>query len=144
MAGPVEEVEDFVIVAVIAGIAFLAFWLLGGFKAIAGLLSGDSGVQQSFTNAAAGFPSGADPGTVPLFQQLQGFFESVRNFGGYVFGSSNGPEYTPKQAAAIDAQIASYQPMTAEQVNNAVQNFSSNVNNFASALQSNPGSLPIF
>ena len=44
------------------------------------------GEAQSVKNAAAGFPNGADPGTIPVFQDAQGVVESVRNFSNYVFG----------------------------------------------------------
>lgn len=142
MAGAVEQAEDgIVIVAVIGAIALLIWWA-GGINFFQGLASGEPGTLQSMKNAFSGFPSGADPGTSPLFQWLQGLAESARNFGGYIFGS-NGSNYTPSQATAIENFQENYQvdPNTLQQ---AVQNGNSDLETWISQVQSNPATLPFF
>jgi hypothetical protein len=125
MANVIDDTENALTLAIGALVIFALVWVLwqfrGLFAGLGGLLNGtaDPGTLQSVKNALAGFPNGADPGTVPAAQYLQGMAESNRNFGNYVFGSDTWNQYssqdevpavpsapTPEQTQMIDAAMS--------------------------------------
>ena len=110
-------------------IILVVFWIIWQYRSYFGFGNGSSGgVAQSAKNALQGFPDGGDPGTVPFAQDFQGFIESLRNASGYLFGSNDSGEYTQQQAASMNQLAASYQLPTQGQVNQAVQNANSFMN----------------
>lgn len=147
MANVIDETENGVILLAALGIGLLVFWIIGGFSFLKGLGTGDAGVLQSAKNAINGFPDGADPGTIPFFQQLQGLVESVRNFYDMVFGPNQDEvdqeTYTQAEADQIDQFTANYKvdPTTLQ---TAVSGAVPAIQNWVGQVQSNPASLPFF
>jgi hypothetical protein len=103
----------------------------------------DPGTAQSVKNALDGFPSGADPGTVPIAQYMQGLFESGRTLSNDVWGTS-GPDPGSATVDQADAALAAYQPPSYSQLQSAYTQAPVAINNFLNTIQTNPGSLPIF
>jgi len=116
MANVIDDTENLAVMAVGLLLLGAVVYILWQFRDFFGLGAQDAGTLQSLKNAGAGFPDGADPGTVPAAQYMQGVVESFNNFHDYVFGSpedgSNSPAYV--EPAPIDPA----------QVQQAVQNFS--------------------
>jgi hypothetical protein len=142
-----DFLDDFDTVATFFALAVL-LWLAWHYKATLGKLianatSAPPGVIKSATNAANGFPSGADPGTVPVAQYTQGLFESGRTLYNDVFGTS-GPDPGSATVDQADVALAAYQPPSYSQLQSAYTQAPVSINNFLNTIQTNPGSLPIF
>jgi hypothetical protein len=107
MASLIDDTEDAVVLGLSLVLVGLCAWAL--YKGWSLLQPGaDAGKAQSLKNALNGFPDGADPGTIPAAQYLQGIVESVRNFHDYVFGSDedNAADSAPSIPAAYQAPTA--------------------------------------
>ncbi len=125
MANLIEETENVLILIVVLAILGAIAWLIWQFRDYFGLGKGtdeSGGKKQSLLNALNGFPDGADPGSIPVAQDVQGFVESVRNFGNLIFGSNDDEEYNADQTAGINQAVANYQMPTQSQIAQGLQN----------------------
>jgi hypothetical protein len=122
MADVIEKTESILVDLIVLIILGLFIWIIWEFRDFFGLSTGEEkgGKAQSIKNAGEGFPSGADPGTIPLFQYLQGLAESWRTL---FNSSSDDEEYTEAQADSMTKLAKNYETPSSMQVDQAVQNF---------------------
>jgi hypothetical protein len=145
MADFIEETENTFVLMLLLLLVLIVVWIVWNFRDFLGLGGGDDqGKKQSIDNASNGFPDGADPGSIPVFQVAQGIVESVRNFKGYVFGSNDGDEYTAEQKASMDELVDSYQiPDYDDVIVPAADQAPATISDWLKTLQTNPGALTL-
>jgi hypothetical protein len=132
MAGALEESEKTISVLVILGVVGLLIWAL--------IKSPDFDLKKRLvkligTRGTWGKGIDKDEAAVPpdwwagLFGQdkAQGSWESLLTIGNDLFGTSDG-EYTPEQTASMTALAESYTSPPSEEVQNAVDAASADVN----------------
>jgi hypothetical protein len=119
MANAIKEVGGALVNLIVLTIFGFLLWTLWKQRGYFGLGGDGAGKAQSIKNAGAGFPSGGDPGSIPLFQDMQGAVESFRTL---FSPSSDSDEYSPQQASEMTDLAYNYVPPSQAQLNQDVQN----------------------
>lgn len=121
MANVLNDTESIVPLCIGA----IILWALYQFRDFFGLgaatASDAAGKAQAVKNVLNGMPDGADPGTIPLLQDVQGLVESSNNFSNYVFGTQE--ELAMQNAVEVPAAIVPPTPDQISQVQQFVDNY---------------------